>query len=205
MRLLTNEAIRASLEQSDANSLFIEPLLRAEQVGALSVDLRIGYDFLVSVLTRRAAIEVFRAEQKQRRGIHSFFQETRRRFGERFVLYPHQAVLGTTIEYVALPTNMYAEISIRSSYSRLGLDVQTVMQPGWRGAIPLEIFNHSNTPVELVVGACFCQARIFELDANQNYVGAGTRKYYGNVRPTISKVDEDRDLPIISKMGYPPT
>lgn len=202
MRLLTREEISASLSSNDPNSLYIEPLLRPEQVGAVSVDLRLGYDFLVSVLTRRPAIEVLPIDPERKRGIHSFFQETRRRLGERFVLYPHQAVLTTTIEYVSLPKNVFADISIRSSYGRLGLGIQTGMQPGWRGTIPLEVFNHGNTPVEMVVGSCVCQARLFTLAADLEYVGGAVpRKYFGNVRPTASRVEEDTDLPILAKMG----
>jgi len=160
---------------------------------------------MVSVLTRRPAIETFPVEPGRKRGTHSYFQETRRRLGERFVLYPHQAVLSTTVEYVALPPNINADIVVRSSYGRLGIGIATMMQPGWRGTIPLEIFNHGNTPVEMVVGSCICQARLFELDSSVDYLGgASPRKYYGTVRPTASRAGEDADLPILSRMGLSP-
>lgn len=201
MRLLARNQLRHLLSSTAPDSLFIEPLLRPEQVGAVSIDLRLGYDFLVSILTRQPAIEVLPADPNRRRGIHSFFQETRRRLGERFVLYPHQAVLTTTVEYVALPNNVQAEITVRSSYARLGLGVNTTMQPGWRGAIPLEIFNHANTPVEMVVGSCVCQARFYEIGEHHQYVGGESpRKYFGTVRPTVSRIDEDADLSILGRM-----
>ena len=58
------------------------------------------------------------------------------------MLYPNQLALGTTPEYFAIPQTAYAEISPRSSYSRLGLSVGGIMQPGFRGCVPLELLNH---------------------------------------------------------------
>ncbi len=202
MRLLTRKEILASLSSDDPDSLFLDPILSNDQIGGISVDLRLGYDFSVSILTRRAAIEPFPAGNVKKRGLQSYFQETRRRLGERFVLYPHQVVLSTTVEFLALPRNIYADISIRSSYGRLGIGVSTSMQPGWRGTVPLELFNHGNTPIEMVVGSCICQARFFEIDQSADYIGGGAiRKYYGTVRPAVSKADHDEELAHLDRMG----
>lgn len=204
MRLLTRSELLESLADPDGG-IFIDPLLRTDQVGNVSIDLRVGYDFLVSVLTRRPAIELYPTEHVHKRGIQTYFQETRRRLGEQFVMYPHQLVLATTVEYLSLPPNVYADVTVRSSYARLGLGVVTTLQPGWRGAIPLELFNHGNTPVELVVGSCICQARFFKIDQEVDYVRAGTdRKYFGTIRPAVSKAERDNDLPILSRMGLMP-
>lgn len=204
MRLLTQSELHDSLADA-AGGIFLDPLLRKDQVGNVSVDLRVGYDFLVSVLTRRPAIELYPTEHVHKRGIQTYFQETRRRLGEQFVLYPHQLVLATTVEYLSLPSDVYADVTVRSSYARLGLGVATSLQPGWRGAIPLELFNHGNTPVELVVGSCICQARFFKIEQNVDYIGTGSdRKYFGTIRPAVSKAERDDDLPILSKMGLMP-
>lgn len=202
MQLLTYDRILASLDSKDAESLYLDPLLNRDQVGSISVDLRLGYDFTVSILTRRSAIEPYPAENIRKRGIPSYFQETRRRLGERFILYPHQVVLTTTVEYLSLPKNIYAAISIRSSYGRLGIGVTTIMQPGWRGTIPLELFNHGNTPIEMVVGSCVCQAMFYEIEQSMDYVRVGsTRKYFGTVRPSVSKADHDDELAQLAQMG----
>jgi dCTP deaminase len=205
MQLLTRPEILKSLDDPHPNTLYLEPLLDRAQVGAISVDLRLGYDFLVSVLTRRPAIETHPSENVRKRAIQSYFQETRRQLGDPFVLYPHQVVLSTTIEYLALPSNIYAEIVIRSSYARLGIGVSTRMQPGWRGTVPLEVFNHGNTPVEMIVGSRFCQAHLYRIETDMDYVSEGIpRKYFGTVRPTVSKADHDEDLAILSRMGMAP-
>lgn len=201
MHLLSRPDLLRMLNDDGPNGIGLSPLLTEEQIGAVSIDLRLGYDFLVSVLTRRPAIEPHPAPHIKKRGIDSYFQETRRNLGEHFVLYPHQVVLSTTVEYLSLPLNVYADISIRSSYGRLGIGVSTTMQPGWRGAIPMEIFNHGNTPVEVVVGSCICQARFYRIENQEEYVGKGQRKYFGSVRPVVSRADKDSELFILSRMS----
>ncbi|MEP6943026.1 MAG: dCTP deaminase [Betaproteobacteria bacterium] len=139
----------------------------------------------MSVTTRRPSIDVGSAPDH--RPIGSYFQETRRDIGERFVLYAHQVVLTTSLEYVGLPDDCYADVSSRSSYNRLGVPLATWLQPGFRGCVPLELFNHGNTPVELVVGCRVCQLRLYKTAQQQQYLQAGSaRKYFGDVRPKVS-------------------
>lgn len=196
MRLLSQSHFKDKLAQSGADGLVIDPILDGTQLGRVSIDLRLGYDFLVSVMTRRPSIDV--GKSSDYRAIGSYFQETRRELGERFVLYPNQVVLTTTLEYMGLPSTCYADISSRSSYTRLGIPVATWLQPGFRGCGPLELFNHGNSPVELVVGCRICQLRLYEMDAAEQYLHPGiTRKYFGDVRPRVSKADTDPDLVLL--------
>lgn len=202
MRLLTRNELKASLAGKGSNNIHLDPLLREDQIGEVSIDLRLGYDFLVSVLARSPAVELRTSSESKHRGIQTYFQETRRSLGDRFVLYPHQLVLGTTIEYLSLPANMYTDIAVRSSYARLGIGVSTSLQPGWRGCVPLELFNHGNTPVELVVGSCLCQAKFFEINETVRYVGEGkSRKYFGSIRPVVSRAERDKDLARLAQLA----
>ncbi|MFW7340698.1 dCTP deaminase [Pollutimonas sp. H1-120] len=202
MKLLTRDEILQSLSNDDPNTLFLDPLLTMDQVGSVTVDLRLGYDFLVSILTRKPAIEPRPYDHERKRGIDSYFQETRRRTGERFILYPHQVVLSTTLEFLSLPTDVFAEVSIRSSYGRLGVGVSTSMQPGWRGTVPLELFNHGNTPVEMVVGSRVCQIHLYQIGGEVDYVdGGAARKYFGTVRPGVSRADKDEELGVLARLA----
>jgi dCTP deaminase len=116
-------------------------------------------------------------------------------YASRFILYPNQVVLACSLEYIALPTDVYADLPTRSSYTRLGVHMNTMVQPGFRGCFPVELFNASNNPVELVVGSRIFQARMFTTGRESNYAaGAEPRKYFGNVRPTLSRAPDDRDL-----------
>jgi dCTP deaminase len=205
VNLLNNKRISELLNSSDSNSLFIDPLLEDSQIGSVTLDLRLGYDFMVSVLTRKSSIETSATLGNPHRAIGSYFQETRRELGEKFVLYPHQVVLCTTLEYISLPDNVYADILSRSSYTRLGVPLNTMVQPGFRGCVPLELFNHGNSPVELVVGSRICQARFFEIDRAVEYIGSNRpRKYFGHVRPVVSAADMDSEIEKLRRIATTP-
>lgn len=199
MKLVSGGSLTASINGESPFRISLEPLLDEAQVGNVSVDIRLGYDFLVSVLSSQPYIPVEDRPGIRRLGKH--FQETRRDLGDRFIVYPSQLVLATSLEYLCLPSNIYADVITRSSYTRLGMHMNTMMQPGFRGSIPLELFNHSNNPIELIVGARICQIRFFALDDEVNYEGEHTsRKYYGDVRPTLSRARDDSDIEVLSKI-----
>jgi len=196
---MTRDELLERLRKPGPAGLWIEPLLDEGQIGEVTTDLRLGYDFLVSIMTRRPYIG-FAREDRGFRSVTSYFQPTRRELGERFVLYPGQVVLSTTLEYVALPSDVHADLLTRSSYTRLGIAVNTLVQPGYRGCFSVELFNHGNNPVELVVGAKMFQMRLTKLPGDLPYGGV-QRKYFGNVRPTPSRADEDKDLPRLLRIG----
>ena len=64
----------------------------------------------------------------------------------------------------------------------------------------IELFNHSNNPVKIVVGSRLFQARFFRLDGNHQYGVLGNRKYLGNVKPTPSQASADKDLDKLEKI-----
>ena len=198
MQLITGQLLKDSILSDEDSSIFLDPLLNEEQIGSVTVDVRLGYDFLVSVVTRKPYIELATQSGASRRGVSSYFQETRREVGDRFVLYPDQVVLTTTLEYLSLPPNVYADVLSRSSYTRLGVHVNTMVQPGFKGCVPIELYNHGNNAIELVVGSRICQMRFFKMAEDANYMNdANMRKYYGDVRPTASRADQDKDLPVL--------
>lgn len=203
MKLLNKSEILDSLRSDNDDSLFIEPLLHEDQVRNVTIDLRLGYDFLVSILTRKPVVELHPSDKTGlHRPVRSFFQETRRDLGERFVVYPGQVVLATTLEYICLPSNVYADVLSRSSYTRLGIAINTMVQPGYRGCISLELFNHGNNPVELMVGSRICQIRLFECNSNEGYLHESPmRKYFCCVRPTVSGAEQDGELERLNQIA----
>lgn len=207
MEILDKERLRSRFQSSGDRRLYISPILDESQLGEVSFDLRLGPDFKVSVLTRKPYVGLVRSDQnfggtEKFRGAESFFRNTRRELGDRFILYPNQIVISCTLEYVGLPTDVYADVISRSSYTRLGLHMNTMVQPGFRGCFPLELFNHGNNPVELVVGARICQARFFELIAPAGGQSP-SRKYFGNVRPVTSRAPDDPDLNKLEALREP--
>lgn len=185
-------------EAINKKELTIVPLLDESQIGEISVDLRVGTDFLALHQGREAYIDTTE-DIIEKRPIKSHFTETRRKIGESFLLHPLQPILFSTIEYLKLPSNVYAILSLRSSYSRLGLTISTIVQPGYCGCVSVEIVNSGNTPIKIMVGARFIQARFVRIANNSNYFNS-TRKYTCQVRPMASKANEDEELIKLKKM-----
>jgi dCTP deaminase len=203
LKLVSRKAILKALQSTAPESLFIDPLLEHDsQVNPTGVDLRLGYDFLVSIMTRRPSVELASTRERERRSIGSYFQETRRDLGDVFLLYPNQVALATTLEYVSVPKNMFADIVSRSSFNRLGVHLSTSVQPGYRGCVSLELVNHGQSPIELVVGGRIVEARFYEIDGELDYIEAARapRKYLANVRPIVSQADKDRELEPLARI-----
>lgn len=197
--------IKAEIESliSD-NKLFIRPLLEQSQIGEIGIDLRLGYDFLVSVQGREAFINASKndwidGDSSNQRNIHQFFQATRRQIGETFILHPHQTVLAVSLEYVKLPEDCFIKLFMRSSYSRLGITISTIAQPGYCGCLSLELTNNNRNPINLTVGARIIQGIIFRVGSNVPYFYA-PRKYVCQVRPEPSAVISDTDLNILNEL-----
>lgn len=175
-----------------SKKLTIEPLLDKNQIGEISVDLRIGTDFLTLHQGREAFIDTTQ-DLIEKRPIKSHFTETRRRVGEGLLLHPAQPVLFSTLEYLKLPEDVYVILSLRSSYSRLGLTISTIIQPGYCGCASIEIVNSGNTPIKILAGARIVQARFVRLNEKSEYFKTH-RKYSCQVRPVASKANEDDEL-----------
>ena len=153
-------------------------------------------------MTRRPSVELAPSPTHPHRSIESYFQETRRDLGDTFVLYPGQVALTTTLEYVSVPADMIADVVTRSSFNRLGVHLSTTVQPGYRGCISLELLNHGQSPIELVVGGRIVEARFYKLENAHDYIDANRspRKYLANVRPLVSQADRDKELEPLAKI-----
>lgn len=194
--LLSKKQIEALIS---SENLVIRPLLSKDQINEITVDFRLGHDFLVSVQSREPFIDAsYNTSQKP---ISSFFQETRRRLGETFMLYPNQTVLATSLEYIKLPNNVYIDLNMRSSYTRLGITISTIVQPGYCGCVSLELTNTNKNPINLTVGARVFQARFVEVSESTNYF-SHSRKYICQVRPEASAVNHDKDLIVLNRLYH---
>lgn len=178
--------------------LTISPLLDKEQIGDLTVDLRLGYNFLVTSLGRNAFIDATLLNEGSY-SIKSSFQETRRMLGETFLLHPNQTILASSLEYVKLPNNVFAELSMRSSYLRLGISISAIVQPGYCGCFSIELTNVNHTSINLTVGVPIFQSRLFKLNEPLNYFSR-KRKYICQVRPIASAANDDKDLKVLKEV-----
>jgi len=178
----------------DSGQLIVRPLLDIDsQLGELTFDFRLGYDFLVSIQGREAFIDTSFNNGESSRVFKNFFHKTRRRPGETILLHPNQTVLATSLEYIKLPSDICLILNTRSSYSRLGLNLSTLVQPGYCGCLSFEFTNTNKVPLNLTIGSRIVQGRFAKLNLEGNYF-KNKRKYLCQVRPILSAITDDKDL-----------
>ncbi len=82
-----------------------------------------------------------------------------------FELAPQSFVLGRTIEYFRIPSNVLTLCTGKSSYARCGVMVNvTPFEPGWEGNATLCIANVGSRPVRLYACEGIAQVLFFESD-----------------------------------------
>lgn len=195
--IITKDKILALIKD---NSLILRPLLDECQVTQVGVDFRLGINFLISSIGRNPLmVASLNSEFGTPKDFKNFFQETRRQLGETIVLYPGQTVLATSLEYIKLPDNLLLTLYMRSSYSRLGLTISTIAQPGYCGCLSMELTNNNHSPINLTVGARIMQGIFTTVDKEVNYF-TSPRKYSCAVRPQVTSLDSDEDLVILNEM-----
>ena len=185
-------------ERIDNNELVVRPLLEKSQISSVSLDFRLGCDFLASIQGRDPFIDASIRSGKIG-NINNFFQETRRQLGDTFILHPGQTILASSLEYFKMPNNLMALANLRSSYARLGLNILSRLEPGYCGCVSVELTNPGKSAIRLTVGACMFQMHFVEISREQSYHDR-PRKYMCQVRPQPSNLYSDNDLSILQKV-----
>ena len=74
-------------------------------------------------------------------------------------------VLASAVEKFTMPKDVVGIVHDKSSWARRGLAVQnTVIEPGWRGYLTLELTNHSDEALFLPKGCGICQVLFHLID-----------------------------------------
>ena len=111
-----------------------------------------------------------------------------------FVVPTRGFVLATTMEVIRIPNNLTAVIQGRSSVGRLGLFIQNAgwVDPGFEGAITLELYNANAAPMRIEAGRRICQLVIAQADdvVENPYHG----KYQGQRETTGSRIHLDSEV-----------
>lgn len=83
-------------------------------------------------------------------------------------------VLASSIERFDMPDDVIGIVHDKSTFARLGLAVQnTVIEPGWRGHLTLELSYHGNDRLVIDAGTGIAQVIFHRLEAptDQPYAG----------------------------------
>jgi deoxycytidine triphosphate deaminase len=184
------------LVRSDESALVLTPLLQAPK-GA-GIDLRLGNKF---ILFRRAGTASFDPllEDEDPRSVQVYLELG---WTETFVLHPNEMVLGATLEYMVLPSDLTAQVITRSSYGRLGLLSATAVQvhPRFHGCLTLELVNLSSLPLLLTPGERIAQLVLSRTSAVPAEVD---EKYAYPTGPQFSKVRSDDEARVLRSFREP--
>jgi dCTP deaminase len=164
------------------------------QIQPASIDLRLGYDFRTFNYTRQALID-----PKVPETFAELTTLTHLELGERFIVHPGEFVLGTTLEQVRVPDDLVARLDGRSSIGRLGIVIHSTagyIDPGFEGAITLEISNLGRIAVALYPKMRICQISFEQMSTpvSQGYGNRRLAKYQGQESTTGSRLFDDREF-----------
>jgi dCTP deaminase len=124
--------------------------------------------------------------------------------GEEFLIHPGDFILGATLEFLALPSDVMAFVEGRSTLGRMGLIVATATQvaPGFHGVVVLELANTGTVPLAVTPGMSIAQL-VFQtltepLSTGKTNVYHG--KYQCQIKPILThwlaETELDRTLPL---------
>jgi dCTP deaminase len=90
-------------------------------------------------------------------------------FRHSFLLHPGTLVLVPTLEWVVIPKDLQGVVTARSSWAREGLSIATatLINPGYKGIVTLELANLGQIPITLYPGLRLAQIAFYELTQGQ--------------------------------------
>ena len=184
--ILSDRTIREALA---SGRIVIDPL-DAQDVQPSSVDLHIDRYFRVFRNHTMGHIDVKQNLEDLTELVEIAEEDT-------FMLHPGEFVLGSTLERVALPTNLVARLEGKSSLGRLGLLIHSTagfVDAGWDGQLTLELSNVANLPITLYPGMKIGQISFIQMTtpADVPYGSAEVgSKYQGQRGPRPSRYWEN--------------
>ncbi len=187
MSVLTRQEI---LEHVATGKVAFNPALDVFQLQAHSVDLRLGFTFLVP--------KSWHMTKKGREALHmDYFAEDRPEYfdiveleqGQFFDLLPGEHILVSSLESIKIPEDLMAVMYPRSSTNRKGIsvDLTGIIDSGYEGQLVIPVRNNTQSQtVRLYPGERFCQVVFQKLSHN---VDARKSRYHQ--RDIIDGVDVD--------------
>ncbi|KJR41340.1 Deoxycytidine triphosphate deaminase [Candidatus Magnetoovum chiemensis] len=161
------------------------------QLGACSIDMRLGKEFCVFEHSKYSYIDLRSDFQ-----IKNIMKEIIINEDEQFIMQPGEFALATTIENIEIPDDLLGRIDGRSSLGRLGLIIHgtaSTFDPGWRGKATLELSNIGTMPIALYYGMRIC-AFSFEMltsPAETPYYKKTSAKYKNQDKALPSRFTKD--------------
>lgn len=154
--------------------LIITPLLEPEEsIDSCSIDIRLGNEFIVMRKQSFPNLDL-NDQEALKTNIGKYQEEIRKNFHEQFILHPRQLIIGSTFEYIKMPTDLMCHVVGKSTWGRMGLIIATAtkVDPGFRGCVTLEIINEGEIPIILYPGIPIGQIVFHRLQRTDVYEGS---------------------------------
>lgn len=210
MTMLGRQEVVNLLRSGD---LVVSPLLSPNQVGASSIDLRMGNVVLmarargtshVEPTTIAPSAEGRRRGEVERRQKHERYELT---FHMKLLLHPGALALVPTLEWVKLPRDVMGMVTARSTWAREGLSIATatLVEPGYEGIVTLELANLGQIPIALYPGLELAQiafARMSESSPPEGTIPCGSGRadkaqFDGSFEPSQGRLVKPSEVPFI--------
>ena len=155
-----------------------------------SVDLRVDRGFRVFQNHRHPAIDPRNPQEDLTKLIEVDDDEP-------FMLHPGEFVLGATLETIRLGIDVVARLVGKSSLGRLGVLIHSAagfIDPGFQGAITLELSNVATLPISIYPGMKIGQISFYQMTTAADHPYGSPElgsKYQGQSGPTPSRAHRD--------------
>jgi len=116
------------------------------------------------------------------------------RIEQSLLLRPGSFALASTVERFHIPDNVIAFVHDKSSWARKGLACQnTVIEPGWRGFLTLELTNHGNDAIHIASGSPIAQIVFHRLaEATERPYAGRYQDQLAGPQPALLATSEDQ-------------
>ncbi len=189
MSVLTNKDI---LERLKDGQLAITPPIDEFQLQAHSLDLRLGFTFLIPKrwrLTKVGRVSLYIDPMSDNSG-PDFFDVVELEQGQYFELLPGEHILVSSLESIKMPADLMAVLYPRSSVNRKGLsvDLTGIIDAGYEGVLTLPVQNKTASQIiRIYPGERFCQL-VFET-LNETVT---TRKSRWHLKDVVERGDKEK-------------
>ena len=164
MSIITKNEILSRIKDG---SLAIKPGLDQFQLHEHSVDLRLGFTFMIPKQWHmtprgRESLDVTHFDKRN----NEYFEVVELEQGQYFDLLPQEYILVSTLESIKIPNDLMAVLYPRSSTNRKGLslDLTGIIDAGYEGQLVLPIRNNTRSQaIRLFPGERVCQIVFEEL------------------------------------------
>lgn len=101
-----------------------------------------------------------------------FYKPHQSIFVDGLLVGPGRFIIASAMEEFDMPTDMVGVVHDKSTWARLGLSVfNTVIEPGWKGFLTLELVYHGSETLKIPAGAGIAQVLFHRVAEEAAYEG----------------------------------